>query len=269
MTNTAVNFFAGALYVSAAVVLWRNMIQGEPARSRHTLALLLALAAIVVHAVLLYGELLQAGGINLALAGAFSLVAWVVACLYLVASLWRPVDYLGVIIMPLAASTLLLGWLWPQARPTAFSSGTQSVHIVVSILAYSLLSLAAVQSVMLLAQEKHLRRKHAYGFVRALPPMQTIEELMFRMIALGFVLLTLTLISGVFFSERLFGTPFKFTHHMVLAVLGWIVYAVLLLGRWRFGWRGRAAARWTLGGFALLLLAYFGSKLVLEVILGR
>jgi ABC-type uncharacterized transport system permease subunit len=73
----------------------------------------------------------------------------------------------------------------------------------------------------------------------------------------------------VFFSEQFFGKPFSFTHHIVLAVSAWIVFAVLLYGRWRLGWRGRTAIRWTLGGFLLLVLAYFGSKFVLEVLLGR
>lgn len=269
MTNTAVNFLACALYLVAALMLGKNLTREERMPRTRLLALLVGASAVILHASLWYAELHRAGGINLALAGAFSLVAWVVACLYLLASLWRPVDYLGVIILPLAALTVLVEWLWPEIRPTRFSSGAQALHILVSILAYSLLCLAAVQSLMLLLQENQLRRKHPQRLIRALPPMQTIEELMFQMIALGFVLLTLTLISGVFFSERLFGTPFKFTHHTVLAALGWTVYAVLLLGRWRFGWRGRVAARWTLGGFALLLLAYFGSKFVLEVILGR
>ena len=113
------------------------------------------------------------------------------------------------------------------------------------------------------------RQRHASGFIRALPPMQSMEHLMFQMIGFGFVLLTLTLVSGVFFSEALFGQPLKFTHHTVLAVLAWAVYAILLVGRWQLGWRGRIAVHWTLGGFVLLVLGYFGTKFVLEVILHR
>lgn len=269
MIDSAASFLTCALYGGAGMVLARNLMRGEAAPHTRLVALALGAAAVVLHAILLYAGLRHAGGVNLALTGAFSLVAWVVACFYLLASLSRPVDYLGVIILPLAALTVLIEWLSPGAQPTSLSASAQSVHIVVSILAYSLLCLAAVQGLMLLVQENQLRRRHPQGFIRALPAMQTMEELMFQMITLGFALLTLTLISGVFFSERLFGTPFKFTHHMVLAALAWMVYAVLLLGRWRFGWRGRAAAHWTLSGFALLLLAYFGSKFVLEVVLGR
>ena len=102
-----------------------------------------------------------------------------------------------------------------------------------------------------------------------MPPLQTMEELLFQLVAVGFVLLTLTLISGALFSEQLFGRAFVFTHHVVLSMAAWLVFGILLAGHWRRGWRGRSAARWTLAGFALLLLGYFGSRFVLEVLLGR
>jgi ABC-type uncharacterized transport system permease subunit len=183
--------------------------------------------------------------------------------------LWRPIDNLGVIVLPLAALAVFGEWLHPTQATIVLTSRAQSIHIIVALVAYSLLLIATVQSVLLLMQENKLRHKHPGGFLRALPPMQTMEEVMFQLIALGFALLTVTLVSGVFFSERVFGTAFKLTHHIVLAALGWVVYAWLLIGRWRFGWRGRPAVLWTIGGFALLLLGYFGTKFVLEVILHR
>jgi ABC-type uncharacterized transport system permease subunit len=270
MNNPVVNFLAIGLYLVAAVWLARRLLRGEAATGNAMRGLLAATAgAIALHALVIYAGTLPALGINLSLTSAFSLVAWVVVSLYLLASLWRPVDNLGVIVMPLAALTLVTEWLWPGQLPIPLTSRAQAVHIVIAIVAYSLLCLAAVQSLMLLMQENRLRQRHPDGLVRALPPMQTMEEIMFQMIGLGFLLLTLTLVSGVFFSEVMFGTPFKLTHHVVLAALGWVVYLLLLLGRWRFGWRGRTAVRWTLGGFSLLLLAYFGSKFVLEIILQR
>lgn len=265
MTNPLINFFVIVFYLAAAAVIARRLLRGEAVEGgARTLRLGLGIAAVALHAVQLYGT-----GLDLSLTGAFALVAWVVACLYFLVSLWRPIDNLGIIVLPLAALTVFASWLTPVTGTVALTSRPQIAHIVAALVAYSLLCLAAVQSVMLLVQENKLRHKHPGGFLRALPPMQTMEEIMFQMIGLGFVLLTVTLVTGVVFSERLFGTPFRLTHHMVLAALGWAVYAALLLGRWRFGWRGRTAVRWTLGGFALLLLAYFGSKFVLQVILGR
>lgn len=270
MTNPLWNFLAIALYLAGGIWLAARLIRGETfSGTARRVLLAIGVGAIALHALVLYAGPHPTHGLNLSLTGAFSLVAWVVALLYLLVSLSRPVDNLGAVILPLAALTILLEWLRPVQLPVALASQAQAIHIVVSILAYSLLCLASVQSLMLLTQENKLRHKHADGMVRALPPMQTMEETMFQMIALGFVLLTLTLISGAFFSENVFGTPLKLTHHIVLAVLSWLVYAVLLLGRWRFGWRGRVAVRWTLGGFALLVLAYFGSKFVLEVVLQR
>ena len=124
-------------------------------------------------------------------------------------------------------------------------------------------------ALLLAVQERRLHGHHPGGFVRALPPVQTMETLMFQLIVAGFLLLTGTVVSGLFFSEQVFGRPLRLNHHTVLAILAWVVYGVLLFGRWRLGWRGRVAVRWTLAGFALLVIGYFGSKFVLEVVLGR
>ncbi len=271
MTNPTLNFLALALYVAVGALLAQRLAHGQDgaARGARLGVLALGVGAVVLHAALLYPALRLGGGLNLALTTAFSLAAWVVAVLYLFASSLRRIDYLGILIMPLAGATLLAEWLWPGQAPIALSSRLQAAHILVSILAYGLLCLAAVQSLLLLYQERHLHARQPGGLVRALPPMQTTEHLMFQMIGAGFVLLTLTVVSGVFFSEEMFGRPFKFTHHIVLAVLAWAVYGILLAGRWRLGWRGKPAVRLTLAGFTLLVLAYFGTKFVLEVVLSR
>ncbi len=271
MTNPALNFLAVALYVAVGALLGQRLAGGHDraARGARLGVLALGAGAVILHAALLYPALRLEGGVNLALTTAFSLAAWIVAVLYLLAAAWRPLDYLGLLIMPLAGLTLLAEWLWPGWLPVTLSSRLQAAHILVSLIAYGLLCLAAVQSLLLLYQERHLHARQPGGVVRRLPPMQTTEHLMFQLIGVGFVLLTLTVVSGVFFSEQTFGRPFQATHHIVLALLAWVVYGVLLFGRWRLGWRGRPAVQLTLAGFALLVLAYFGSKFVLEVLLGR
>ena len=98
------------------------------------------------------------------------------------------------------------------------------------------------------------------------PALETMESLLFQLILAGFVLLTVTVLSGTVFSEQVFGQPFVLSHHVVLSVLAWLTFAVLLAGRRLFGWRGRSAIRWTLTGFVLLALAYFGTRFVLEVV---
>ncbi len=135
------------------------------------------------------------------------------------------------------------------------------------MLAYSLLSIAAIQSIVLALQDRRLRHKHPGGLTGALPPLQVMESLLFQMIGLGFIFLSLSLLSGIVYLEDIFAQ--HLVHKTVLSIVAWAVFGVLLWGRWHSGWRGRTAIRWTLGGFVLLLLAYFGSKLVLELILGR
>ncbi len=270
MTHPLVNVLALAAYLAAGAWLWREMLRGGEVRAATKAGVRgLVFAGLAMHAAALYGHLPAGGAWNLALTAAFSFVAWVVVALYVLAALARPAEGLGILVLPAAALTVLAEWLWPRQIPLPFTTAWQAAHIVVSLLAYSLLTLAAVQSLLLLIQEEKLRHKHPGGFIRALPPIETMEVLLFQLIGLGFLLLTLTLVSGVFFAEAVFGQPFRFTHHMVLSVLAWLVYGVLLFGRWRLGWRGRPAIRWTLAGFALLALAYFGSKFVLEVLLGR
>ena len=121
----------------------------------------------------------------------------------------------------------------------------------------------------MLAEEKWLHRGVLPPFLKSLPPLLEMEALLFRILLAAFMLLTLTVVSGVFFSEQVFGKPFTFTHKTVFAILSWLIFGGLLAGHYLRGWRGRRAVRWTLAGFTALLLAYIGSKVVLEVILRR
>ena len=192
-------------------------------------------------------------------------MTWVITAMILLGA-WRlPVENLAIAVFPIAALSVVLRLASHQIHhlPTPPSLGLK-IHIISSIIAYSLLSLAALQAILLYVQDSHLHNKHPAGFVRALPPLQTMEELLFRMIGVGFIILCISLGTGLFYITEL-----KDQHKTVLSLGAWIFFAVLLYGRWKFGWRGRIAIRWTLTGFALLLLAYFGSKFVLELILHR
>lgn len=270
MTKALLTWPAIALYLTAALLLWRPIRAGETLnRGARTGILTLAGGAVILHTALLQADLFHAG-LNLGITNAASLVAWAVALLYLLAVIFQPVETLGLLIFPIAGLALAVEWLWPTRHlslPEA--SPTQTAHIVISLLAYSLLSIAVVQGLVLGLQERALHNRRAGGLVRALPPLETMEYLLFRLIAVGFFLLTLTLASGVFFTEELFGKPLRFTHHIVLSLIAWCVFATLLIGRWRFGWRGRRAVLWTFSGFVLLGLGYFGSKFVLEILLHR
>ena len=138
-----------------------------------------------------------------------------------------------------------------------------------AMLAYSLFTIAALHAGLMSLVEKRLHHATLPPLLRAVPPLLTMEILLFRIIGAGFILLTLTLISGMVFSEQIFGKPWRFNHMVVLGFISWCVFAGLLLGHRFYGWRGRTAVRWTMSGFVFLLLAYLGTQFVLEILLHR
>jgi ABC-type uncharacterized transport system permease subunit len=128
--------------------------------------------------------------------------------------------------------------------------------------------IALLHATLMAVVERRLHQKHA-GLLGNLPPLLTLEQLLFRVIGAAFLFLTLTLATGIVFSEELFGRPLSFDHKTVFALISWLTFGLLLAGRWLYGWRGRTALRWTLTGFLMLLFAYVGSRFVLEVLLHR
>ena len=145
------------------------------------------------------------------------------------------------------------------------SDGALFFHILTSIIAYSILALAALQAILLSIQNKFLHAHQPGGFIRMLPPLREMEVLLFEVILVGFVALTISLGSGMIFLDNMFDQ--HVAHKTVLSILAWFVFLSLLIGHWKLGWRGRTAIRWTLSGFISLMLAYFGSKFVLEFLL--
>ena len=147
-------------------------------------------------------------------------------------------------------------------------------HLVCGTLAYGVLLLAAVHAALMGAAERALHGGGASrwplgGWLEQLPPLLVLERILFRLIGFGFLMLTLTTVSGVAFSEQVFGRPLSFDHKTVFTLVSWLLFGTLLVGRGLRGWRGRTALRFTLAGFALLLLGYVGSRFVLEVLLQR
>jgi len=261
-------FLAIALYLLASTLLTAKLVRGTAADYRRMQTLMIGLAAVVIHGSLLYTSLLRPEGLNLGIFHAASLVAMTTALLLLLAAFLEPVDNLGIAVFPVAAISIGLTMLYPAPHIiTSATSWQLDSHILTSLLAYSILGLAVLQSILLAIQDSHLRNRSPGGFIRALPPLQTMESLLFQMIATGFVLLTLALVTGTLFLEDIFAQ--HLVHKTTLSIIAWGVFAILLWGRWRFGWRGRTAIRWTIGGFIFLMLAYFGSKFVLELVLGN
>jgi len=224
--------------------------------------------AVVLHALVLSQAVIGDTGLNLPFFQALSLLAWVISVLLLVSALGKPVENLGILLLPVTAIALAIAWRLPSAHLLPQHASVElSIHVLLSLLAYGILTLASVQAILLAIQDRQLHKHHPGGFVRALPPLQSMETLLFQLIALGFVLLTLALASGFFYLENLFAQ--HLVHKTVLSSIAWLVFAVLLWGRYRHGWRGRKALRLTLVGIVILMTSYLGSKAVLELILHR
>lgn len=257
-----------ALYFSAAGLLALRLRDRESSPGRFRVQVLgLGIAATLLHAASLKHGVWQPPALNLTLGQALSLFTWLSALLLCLLSLRRAVDSLGIVLFPLAAVGALLGALLPgNASLPIETHWTVQLHIVLSVLAYGVLTLAAVQALVLALQDRQLHRHRSGGWLRVLPPLQTMEQLLFELIAVGFFFLSLALLSGLVFVENLLGQ--HLAHKTFFSALAWLFYAVLLWGHWRHGWRGRSATRGTLIGYIALLLAYFGSKFVLEQLLG-
>jgi ABC-type uncharacterized transport system permease subunit len=257
------------LYLIATVWLgYRFFTTLNSTISRDPRLILLCIPALLLHAVILYQSIYTDMGMNMGFYNALSLVSWVVTFFVILTTIVKPTINLAIIILPVTALVLLLELIMPGVRIVSDNTSIGlEAHIILSISAYSFLTIAALQAIILSFQEKQLRTKHPVKIIRFFPPMQSMEELLVQLLWAGFFLLSLGLATGMMFVHDLFDQ--HLSHKTVLTILAWLFFALVLFGRWSWGWRGKYLIRYTLWGFALLMLGYFGSKLVYELILQR
>lgn len=226
----------------------------------------LGIAALLAHGLSLFQHLLTPSGLNLDFFNASSLIAAAVILLMLLALHRMPVENLLLLLFPLGSLTVLLAQFAPSGTAPAIEEAPGILaHILLSILAYGMFTIAVFQALLLSLQDHHLKHKHPAGMIRNFPPLQTMESLLFGFLWAGWLLLCTSLLTGWLFLDDLFAQ--HLVHKTILSIVAWVVFGLLLWGRHRLGWRGHKAIRWTLAGFCLLMLAYFGSKLVREFIL--
>jgi ABC-type uncharacterized transport system permease subunit len=283
--DIVIHALAAAAYAGLAWHFWRTRWHaGEAGAATGTTpaeraALLVPLA---LHAFLLQADLFAPGGLRFGFAHALSAMMWLAVAFYWVESLFYRLEGMQAPALALAALAAPLPALFPGRESGALAASLEfRLHVLLAMLAYSLFTIAILHALLMALLERKLHRSGAGGALlaegaamlsgplAALPPLLTLERLLFRLIAAAFVLLTCTLATGAAFSESLFGQPLRFDHKTLFALLSWATFAFLLAGRHLYGWRGRPALRWTLAGFVMLLLAYVGSRFVLEVVLGK
>jgi ABC-type uncharacterized transport system permease subunit len=265
MTLLVANLAALAIYIFASIFLWRAIKQQSTVSKTQLWSI--GSLALVVHGFGIFSGSFTNSGFQLSLFNASSLIFWVINAIVLISSLKKPVHNLFILLFPLSCLSLVAAIIGIYLGEQLMLDYHIASHVILSILAYSLLTIASLQAVFLAYQNKLLKNKQHFSQTRLMPPLQTMEALLFEFVWIGEILLTLAIISGFWFLEDMFAQ--HLIHKTVFGIAAWVIYAGLLWGRHFQGWRGNTAIRWTLAGFVSLMLAYFGSKLVLEIILNR
>ena len=291
MLDIVLHLAVSALYGGLALHFWRTRW-----RTREPSAGGMAdweraafIAPLVLHAWILQLDLIAPAQPRFGFGQALSIMLWLAVVIYWVESLFYNLDGMQPLVLPPAALAVPLPALFPGMAITHSASLEFKLHLVLGMAAYSVFTIAMLHALLMALAERALHKRHALsgnestkggnasgalssllsGPLAGLPPLLTLERLLFRLIALAFALLTLTLLTGFVFSESLFGRALRLDHKTLFALLSWLTFAILLIGRYAYGWRGRTALRFTLLGFVMLLFAYVGSRFVLEVILRR
>ena len=262
MFPTIASALAALFYGLSAILIFKQL---GSAQHQRWIALTPALLAVMLQAIALNLLIIQPDGLNLGFFASFSLIAWLISIQILLSSLYRRIESLGIVVFPISGLSSLIADQHLADHLIITSNQAVQGHIMVSVIAYSLITLGAFQAGLLAYQDRSIKRHHPGGFIRFLPPLHDMETLLFQFLAFGFLCLSVSLLTGFLYLEDIFAQ--HLVHKTVLSIVGWVILGVLLFGRLKFGWRGKTAIRWTLSAFAFLMLAFFGSKLVLEFIL--
>jgi len=250
MLSTSISIIAVISYALGFLLQRQNLNSGLPERKKLFASSIIAVTAHLAVIVLIT---LQPDGLDLGFFKVASLISWVIVVAVLLSSWQKPLDNLFLYLFPLAILCLLASTFIPSsyAPQSGYSPGV-ALHILLGILSVSIITIAAFQALLLSFLNKLLKQKQSFALVSHLPPLETMEVLLFEIV----------LFMDDFFGQHL-------SHKAILSTISWVVFSILLWGRHQLGWRGKTANRWILAGFAFLILAYFGSKFVLEIILDR
>ncbi len=263
---------AAVLYASGTWLQQRLLTStvraGAAPQRTSSLILLLAGAALLAHLANTILLIKTPDGYDFGFFRVATLFSWVMALIVVLTSLKKPLANLFIALFPLAIVSILCSTFLPSHyNPNRDLTGGVALHSVLGILAFSLLTIAALQALVVAWLNRELKQHHFSAVLRHLPPLQSMETLLFAIIKAGFLALLGVIVSGFVFMDDMFAQ--HLAHKTVLTLLSFAVWGILLWGRYRWGWCGKQALRWILAGFIVLILAYFGSKFVLEILLDR
>lgn len=272
------HLLAALAYAVLGLALWRPIARAQDVRPSSTIGRSCLLGAIALHGIGLVSAVVVPSGLHLGWALALSTAMWLGMIVFWIENFLLRLDSLLLLLLPAAALISLLAAIFPHGHLVPHANNDWlRIHLLIAMTAYGLITVAALHAMLMTVLDRHLHRpieaEGEQGVIAramgAMPPLLTLEQLLFRLIGIGFVILTLTVITGIIVSLRISGQALPMDHKTVFTLLSWATFGVLLAGRMIQGWRGRIALRWTLTGFAFLLLSYTGSRFVLEVILQR
>ena len=223
---------------------------------------------LITHALLIYNHVFNQG-VDLSFANSTLLLSWIIVLIYLLLN--NKSKYQGLEIftlIPALIIVLVFPLIQPDHQSIQYYSISASIHIIVAMLGYGLLAFGSIFSLFLLLFEKglHAETKNS-SMISTSEPLLDIESKLFQIYWVGFTFLTFTLFSSLFFSNYLFGQSLDWNHKTIFTILAWLSYALVLFGRVQFGWRGKKSIIISLFAFAFLILAYLGTKFVVEIVL--
>lgn len=250
------------LYCLSAFLIFKQLNQTGQKR---WIALAPALLGTLIQAILLNDLIYRSEGVNLNFFTAFSLISWLISIQILLSAYFMRIESLGIAIFPISGVAGIFSSMNFPVHLIATGDSAIQGHILISVVAYALITLGAFQASLLAYQDHAIRSHHPGGLIRFLPPLYDMESLLFVFLGFGFVCLSVSLLTGFFFLEDIFAQ--HLVHKTALSITAWFILGILMFGRLKFGWRGRKAIRWTLAAFIFLMLAFFGTKLVLEFLL--
>ncbi len=271
MPDIVIHGIAFAAYLILAWHFWNTRWRtAAPSTGAHAWERVALLAPLLLHAWLLYSGIFAAAELRFGFAQALSVMMFLAALMCWLEAFFYPVEALYPLVLAAAALCAPLpaffpGRHLPQAVPFEFR-----LHLIFGMFAYSLFTVAMLHAVLIAKVENRLHGTPGLtGPLTQLPPLLSLERMIFWLIGAAFAVLSVTLVLGMAYSEEFLGRLMRFEHKTVFIVLSWLIFGLLLAGRWLYGWRGRTAVRWTLAGFIVLMLGYPGSRFVLEVLLHR
>lgn len=253
-------FFASVLYLYASTLILKK-IQGRTTSDIRPTVMKIALVATIIHTFALSTTLWGDNSIHFNMGNGLSLVALLGGIILLITCINKSTETLGIFIYPLAALTTLLPQAFDTSTPLPYVLGS---HVLISIAAYSIMGIATAQAILYGVQERRFRTKQLSNLMKALPPLQVMENTLVQLVMIGFIFLSFALISGIFFIEDIFAQ--HLIHKTFFAILSWVAYGVFLFGHFQYGWRGQKAARYTIWAYFLLILSFIGTEIILSTL---